>query len=114
MSLNFIYALLNLHEQGSFEQVQMQIDEGLARFAVPLAQLGFVFDIVASPTQIQNGLAHQAAQRILAYVDQHYPDLCVRYAGITDDDLRRPMRDILLTKRLQISDVDSQHLFVIE
>ncbi len=114
MSIKFAYGSLDLHNKEAIPHIKTQIDEGIRQANAPLDQVGFVFDLLVTPEQIESGTAHRVAQLILDYVDQSYPGLLLRYVGITDDESRRPMRDILLTKQLQLEDVDNQHLFVIE
>ena len=114
MAVKFAYGFLDLDQKEAIPYIKDQIDEGIFKTDSPLNQVGLVFDLIATPEQIQSGTAHRVAQLILDYVDQNYPGLLLRYLGITDDESRRPMRDILLTKQLQLEDVDNQHLFVIE
>lgn len=75
-------------------------------------QLGF--DIIATPNQIKGGKAKEIARSILRYVDSAYPNLNKRVVGITDNEDRRPVRDVIFTKSLKIYQIDNKHLFVEE
>ena len=47
----------------------------------------------------------------MAFVDRSFPQ-SGRAIGITDDDRRRPLRDLLITHHLQDSDIDGKHLSI--
>jgi len=112
--MQFIYGSLYLDQEETLKYAKVQIDEGIAKANIPLNQVSFVFDVIATPEQIKSGTAQRVARLILDYVDQNYPGLLARYVGVTDDENRRPMRDIILTRQLQLEDIDNEHLFVVE
>jgi hypothetical protein len=110
----FVYGSLYADNAESWEFAETQIDDCIGKAQRPQPQIALLFDIVATPEQIANGDAHEIAQYILRYVDEQYPDLKLRTVGITDDDNRRPARDIVLTQTMQMDDIDNVHLFVVE
>lgn len=111
-----VYGSLYLGEREPYELAEQQIDTCLELALRGGAQkrVSLIFDVVATPEQVAGGEPHQVAQHILTYVDVRYPYLDARAVGITDDDARRPMRDILLTQTLTLSAVDEQHLFILD
>ena len=77
-------------------------------------RIGLAFDVVATPAQIAQGEARRLARHLLTYLDERYPRLRARFVGVTDDDSRRPGRDLVLLGRLSHDDIDGQHLFVFD
>lgn len=116
--MSFImYGYLNMNSGEKLAQALEYItalvkqEEGNGRKLESL-QLGF--DIIATPTQIKGGKAKEIARSILRYVDSAYPNLNKRVVGITCNDKKRPVRDIIFTKTLKISQIDNKRLFVEE
>ncbi len=115
LALAYVSLYVDANEQ--LEDAQTQIDWAIRRAAEtgwPLSDVTLGVDIVGTPEQVGGGIAHNLAVNILRYADQHYPRLRARLAGITDDDERRPIRDIALMRTLSASAIDNIHLFVIE
>lgn len=114
--VSIAYAALYLDEKESFEtaeaQVNDDIDQAAAQGRDP-SDIYIAVDIIATPEQIARGVAEKYARRILHFIDTNYPQ-SGRAAGISDDDTRRPLRDLLITHTLQDADIDGQHLIVIE
>lgn len=110
------YVALYLDQAESAEFAELQISATIERSQKPVNQIGLLVDLVATPEQIQNGMAHRVAGQIVDYVkgEEKYSDLRSFLVGITDDDKRRALRDTLLTRTLAESDIDDKHLFVIE
>lgn len=108
------YGSLYMDQVESFEYAETQIDETIALARVPHERIILAFDIVATPAQIASGRAQEWGQHILEYCDKEYPHLSSRVVGITDDDHRRVMRDILLTRTLAANDIDGIHLIQLE
>lgn len=75
-------------------------------------QLGF--DIIATQNQIKGAKAQEVARAILRYTDSAFPNLKRRVIGITDNDKKRPIRDIIFSKTLGIRNIDNKHLFIEE
>ena len=59
------------------------------------------------------GVPKKYAGRIMAFVDRSYPQPG-RAIGITDDDRRGTLRDLLITYHLHDSDIDGKHLNIVE
>lgn len=114
--IDLAYVALYLDQAESIEFAELQICATIERSQKPITQISLLVDLVATPQQIQAGTAHRVAQQIEEYVrgEEKYDDLHLFLIGITDDDKRRPLRDTLLTRTLTESDIDGQHLFVIE
>ena len=114
-----LYGSLYMDAQESWEYAEMQIDEMIeqvTRQSASLAQVFIFFDIVATQKQLKTGAAHQIARHLLSYIDTDYPDVRGRMIGITDDDDRRPMRDIFILEEnagLTENDIDGVHLFML-
>jgi hypothetical protein len=108
------YGSLYMDQAESYEYAETQVDEIVAKARVPHELIIVAFDIVATPEQIASGRAQKWGQHILAYCDQHYPKLSARAVGITDDDHRRVMRDMLITRTLTAKDIDGIHLIEME
>jgi hypothetical protein len=114
MSYALVYGSLYVDKAESWEFAETQIDDCIGKAQRPQSQIALLFDIVATPAQIASGDAHDVARYILKYADEQYPNLKLRTVGITDDDDRRPARDIVITQKMQMGDVDNVHLFVVE
>jgi hypothetical protein len=112
--LILIYGSLYLDEGEPWEFAERQLDECIANAqeTYPLRRIGLAFDIVATPAQIATGEAGRLAKHLLAYADDRYPALRARFVGVTDDDSRRPGRDIALLGELSQDAIDNQHIFV--
>lgn len=108
------YGSLYMDQAESFEYAETQIDETIARARVPHDRIILAFDIVATHAQIASGRAREWGQYILNYCDQHYSTLSARAVGITDDEHRRVMRDMLITRTLTAKDIDGIHLIEME
>lgn len=108
------YGSLYMDQAESYEYAEMQIDQCIAAAHVPHERIILAFDLVATPAQIASGRAREWGQHLLAYCDRHYPNLSARVVGITDDDHRRVMRDMLITRRLAEQDIDGIHLIEME
>src|ERR1700694_436677 len=110
------YSALYLDEKESFETAETQINENIDAAAAEgkdPSDIYIAVDIVATPAQIASGVAKKYAERIMSYVDRSFPQ-SGRAIGITDDDTRRPLRDLLITHHLQDSDIDGTHLNILE
>jgi len=114
MKKSLVYGSLYMDQAESFEFAETQIDDCIAKANSPYEKIILAFDIVATPAQITSGRAREWGQRILKYCDQHYSHLSARAVGITDDDQRRVMRDMLITQRIKESDIDGIHLIEME
>jgi len=79
-----------------------------------IQNLVVAIDITGSPDQIVRGYAEQLGHSILFALDQHYPRLRDRFVGISDDESRLPLRDLMRTGSLAWEEIDNQHLFVFE
>ncbi|MBN1138703.1 MAG: hypothetical protein JXM73_19105 [Anaerolineae bacterium] len=112
--LILIYGSLYLDEGEPWEFAEKQVDECVvnAREVYPMHRIGLAFDIVATPAQIATGEAGRLAKHLLAYADKRFPNLRARFVGVTDDDARRPGRDIALLGKLDQDAVDNKHIFV--
>ena len=71
-------------------------------------------DITCEPDLIAEGIAGQLAQAILSSLDQYYPNLRDRFVGISDDEARLPLHELMRTGKLAYEEIDNQHLFVFE
>jgi hypothetical protein len=110
------YSALYLDEKESFETAEAQINENIDEAAAvgkDPSDIYIAVDIIATPSQIASGVAKKYAERIMSFVDRSFPQ-SGRAIGITDDDRRRPLRDLLITHRLQDSDIDGKHLYILE
>ena len=112
--LILIYGSLYLDEGELWEFAERQVDECIvnAQEMYPLRRIGLAFDIVATQAQITTGEAGRLAKHLLDYADERYPALRARFVGVTDDDARRPGRDIALLGELSQDAIDNQHIFV--
>lgn len=111
---SLVYGSLYMDQAESYEFAETQIDDCIAAAKMPQEKIILAFDIVATPAQIASGRAREWGQHILDYCDKHYPKLSARAVGITDDDHRRVMRDMLITQQLAESDIDGIHLIEME
>jgi hypothetical protein len=114
--LSIAYAALYLDEKESFETAETQINEDIDQAAAQgrdPTDIYIAVDIIATADQIARGLAEKYARRILRFIDANYPQ-SGRAAGISDDDTRRPLRDMLITHKLTDADIDGRHLIIIE
>jgi hypothetical protein len=110
------YSALYLDEKESFETAEIQINENIDEAAAvgkDPTDIYIAVDIIATPGQIASGVAKKYAERIMAFVNRTFPQ-SGRAIGITDDDRRRPLRDLLITHNLQDSDIDGKHLSILE
>ena len=110
------YSALFLDEKESFEIAEVQISENIDEAAAvgkDPSDIYIAVDIIATAAQIASGVAKKYAERIMAYVDRTFPQ-SGRAIGITDDDKRRPLRDLLITHHIQDSDIDGTHLSILE
>lgn len=114
MRKSLAYGSLYMDQAESYEYAETQIDECITAARVPHERIILAFDIVATPAQMASRRAKEWGQHILQYCDQHYPNLSARAVGITDDDHRRVMRDLLITHTLSEKDVDGIHLIEME
>ena len=114
--LGLIYGSLYLDEGESWEFAEKQVDECIlnAKDLYPMHRIGLAFDIVATPKQIARGEARRLAKHLLAYIDERYPRIRARFVGVTDDDRRRPGRDVVLLGTLSRDAIDNKHLFVFD
>jgi len=122
--MKLCYGSLYMDALESAEYAETQIVEtvrlALADAGNRLDDIGLGFDIVATPEQVQSGRPAQMARHILTYVDKTYPRLRVRVVGVTDDDKRRPIRDMILLRvlgqqpTLSMRDIDDVHIFTYE
>ena len=114
--MGLIYGSLYLDEEEAWELAERQVDECIlnALDIYPMHRIGLAFDVVATPAQIGQGEPQRLARHLLAYLDERYPRLRARFVGVTDDDSRRPGRDLVLLGRLSPDDIDGQHLFVFD
>ena len=120
-----IYGSLYLDQNPpeSYEYMETQIaelvDAARKKHVTSDDRLYLLFDFVGTRDQAfigvsKKGLAHQYTDRLFAYTEEHYPKLAYVGVGITDDDLRRPMRDIILTQKMLPSEVDGKHKHILE
>ncbi len=115
--MDVAYVSLYMDAAESFEYAEMQVDGAIRQILQEggdLSTTAVLCDVVATPEQIRGGAATNVARHILAYVDQNYPTLKTRIVGITDDDNRRLIRDLVLTGRLKKTDIDGVHLLELE
>jgi hypothetical protein len=109
-----VYGSLYMDASESYEYAETQIDECIRTAKIPLESIRVAFDIIATPTQIASGLAREWGRHILNYCDKEYPGLNARVVGITDDDKRRVMRDVLITRSMSGNEIDNIHLIEME
>lgn len=112
-----IYSCLHLEHHKSSQTKKIVLDQAIRKpisDGLQLENLISACDLIATPDQISDGYAHQAADEIIQYLDRHYPNLRGRFVGISDDEHLRPMRDGLISGALALGDVDNVHHFVIE
>lgn len=114
--LDLAYVALYLDQAESAEFAELQINATIERSQKPVNQISLLIDLVATPEQIQNGVAHRVVGQMVNYVkgEEKYRGLRTFLVGITDDDKRRALRDTLLTRTLTEQDIDDKHLFVLE
>ena len=114
--LGLIYGSLYLDEDESWEFAEKQVDECImnAKDLYPMHRIGLAFDVVVTPAQIARGEARRLAKHLLAYIDERYPQIRARFVGVTDDDRRRPGRDVVLLGTLSRDAIDNKHLFVFD
>jgi hypothetical protein len=106
-----VYGSLYLDQRESIEYAEMQIFNSISDCpALRLEEIAVVFDIVATRRQLRSGFAHNLANQVLEYIDEHYPTLGLRVVGITDDDCLRAGRDRMMRGSWR---VDNVHQFLI-
>jgi hypothetical protein len=101
-----------LDEHESFEVGETLIADAIQQAGGPIDQIGVGVDMIATPAQIAAGEARRLSDYLLKYMAETYPRLFARFVGITDDETRRPIADIMATQRLAESAIDDVHLFV--
>jgi hypothetical protein len=104
---------LNRPTQDATQQVVELVEETLED-GQKVQNLVIVIDITSSPDLVIKGHAKRLAQSVLSTLDQQYPGLRDRFVGISDDERRLPLRDLMRTGALAWEEIDNQHLFVFE
>lgn len=98
----------------SWEYAELQIDkvykEALKK--APAEEIIIAFDLTATKSQIDADVAEKMAQRIIKYIDEKYPEVGTRLIGITADDDKRPLRDLLILRK-QFTEKDYGKYFCI-
>jgi len=113
----FVHSRLLLARQESLAMAQKRIQIALGKALADgrqAANLVLIFDIAASPEQIDSGLALRTAEELMAWIRAQYPGLKEVFLGISDNEEILTARDVLLTGRLALSDVDNRRYFLIE
>ena len=87
---------------------ELPLQDGLIQNSV------IAIDISLTVDEIDSGMALQIAQQILQEIDHYYPAIRDRFVGISDDEQKLPLRDLMLTGKLALEEIDNQHLFVFE
>ena len=99
--------------QEAVQQVSGQIEKSLESRQL-VQNLVVAIDITCSPDLIADEFAEQFVQSIFTALDQQYPGLRDRFAGISDDEKRLPLRDLMSTGELAWDELDNTHLLVYE
>jgi len=97
---NLIYGALYMDVgEGFWEEAKIQIDLCInhsIKTGYILEDTAVGFDLIATKSQVEKGLARQMGQHIYDYVDREYPNLKSRSVGVTIDENNRPIRDSLI------------------
>jgi len=92
----------------------VQIMEGVVIQDHLIQNLVMAIDISLPVKQIDSETAKQLAQKILLSIDHNLPSVRDRFVGISDDEKRLPLRDLLCTGVLAWEEIDNIHLYVFE
>lgn len=112
-----VHSRLSLARQESLAMAQKRITIAVGKALADgrrMTRLVLLFDITASPEQIHSGLALRTADELMTWIQSQYPGLKDVFLGISDNESVFTARDVLVTGRLALGDVDNIHLFLIE
>ncbi len=110
--MDLIYASLYMDEGETASKAIQQVDQLMVGPAGKSKDGILVMDIVYEPGQKEDAMV--VATGVSAYVKEHYR---ARLRGfqiaLTDQDGRRPMRDILISKSMKEDDIDGERILVL-
>ena len=112
-----VHSRLSLARQESLAMAQKRITIAVGKALADgrrMAHLVLLFDIAASPEQINSGLALSTANELMTWIQSQYPGLKDVFLGISDNEEILAARDVLVAGRLALGDVDNSHYFLIE
>lgn len=113
--MTFSHSILNLGKGEDYKYLIQDITEKADRIrsAYPKAKLMIGVDIIATKDQISEELAQDIARKALIFIDEnHSPN--ARAIGITNQRKIMPIRDIVLTKKIQEDIIDDVNYFIFD
>ncbi len=112
MTMDLIYASLYMDEGETASTAIQQVDKLLRGPAEKSKDGVLLMDIVYGSGQKEDALV--VATGVSAYVKEHYR---ARLRGfqiaLTDQDGRRPMRDIFISKSMKEDDIDGERIVIL-
>ncbi len=113
--MTFSHSILNMRNGETFQLLIQDITEKADRIrsAYPKVKLMIGVDIVATKDQISEESAQDIARKALIFIDEsHSPN--ARAIGITNQRKIMPIRDIVLTKKIQEDIIDDVNYFIFD
>lgn len=113
--MTFSHSILNLGKGEDYKYLIQDITEKADRIrsAYPKAKLMIGVDIIATKDQISEESAQDIARKALIFIDENHSPIA-RAIGITHQRKIMPIRDIVLTKKIQEDIIDDVNYFVFD